>query len=127
MGFPLFHCFIVLWGCWEPALLKNLSGSTFLNPWRILKISIMLVEGKCRFGRTYTSTKVCVKCVTSLVTKVTSDDVIMMKSWWNTSRMLRMSKISDMCDLNRIHDRQQFYGLNTVNFKRIKCLKNLIY
>ena len=26
------------------------------------------------------------------VTKVTSDDITMMTSWWNTSRMLRMSK-----------------------------------
>ena len=30
------------------------------------------------------------------VTKVTGDDVTMMTSWWNTSGMFRMSKISDM-------------------------------
>ena len=36
-----------------------------------------------------------------LVTKVTSDDITMMTSWWNTSGMLRMSKISDML---RHHD-----------------------
>ena len=35
------------------------------------------------------------------VTKVTSDDVTMMTSWWNTSGMFRMSKISDML---RHHD-----------------------
>ena len=39
-----------------------------------------LVEGKDRFGVTYTSLKVCVECVTSLVTKVVSDDVTMMTS-----------------------------------------------
>ena len=37
-----------------------------------------LVEGKQEYGATYTSLKVCVECVTSLVTKVTSDDVTMM-------------------------------------------------
>ena len=36
------------------------------------------VEGKDRFKNTYTSLKVCVECVTSLVTKVTSDDVTIM-------------------------------------------------
>ena len=30
------------------------------------------------------------------VTKVTSGDITMMKSWWNTSRMFGMSKICDM-------------------------------
>ena len=35
------------------------------------------------------------------VTKVTSDDVTMMTSWWNTSGMFIMSKISDML---RHHD-----------------------
>ena len=34
-------------------------------------------------------------------TKVTSDDVTMMTSWWNTSRMFIISKISDIL---RHHD-----------------------
>ena len=32
------------------------------------------------------------ECVTSLVTKVTSDEVTMMTLWWNTSGLLKMSK-----------------------------------
>ena len=30
------------------------------------------------------------------ITEAASDDVTMMTSWWNTSGMLRMSKISDI-------------------------------
>ena len=30
------------------------------------------------------------------LTEATSNDITMMKSWWNTSGMLRMSKISDI-------------------------------
>ena len=55
-----------------------------------------VVEGKDRFGNTYTPLKVCVECVTSLVTKMTRDDVTMMTSWWNTCVMLRWSKIYDV-------------------------------
>ena len=39
-----------------------------------------LVEGKKLFKHTYTHPKVCVECVTSLVTKVTSDDITVMTS-----------------------------------------------
>ena len=35
------------------------------------------------------------------LTEAASEDVTMMASWWNTSGMLRMSKISDML---RHHD-----------------------
>ena len=35
------------------------------------------------------------------LTKATSDNLTMMPSWWNASRMFRMSKISDML---RHHD-----------------------
>ena len=59
------------------------------------------IDGKQGFKDSNTYLKVCVECVTSLVTKVTSDDVTMMTSWWNTSGMFIMSKISDML---RHHD-----------------------
>ena len=36
------------------------------------------LDGKQGFKDSYTLLKVCVECVTSLVTKVTSDDVTMM-------------------------------------------------
>ena len=36
------------------------------------------------------------------LTEAVSDDVTMTTSWWNTSGMLRMSKIPDICDFHKV-------------------------
>ena len=52
---------------------------------------VIPVVENCRFMDSHTYPKVCVECVTSLVTKVTSDDVTL-----NISGMLRLSKLPNI-------------------------------
>ena len=56
---------------------EGIKGKTIVRL-TIVKAFYSRVEGKQEYDNTYTLLKVCVECVTSLVTKVTSDDVTMM-------------------------------------------------
>ena len=60
--------------------ISGLTLITYSSYWDAFQQKQILVEGNQGFCRSYTSLKVCVECVTSLVTKVTNDDVTLMTS-----------------------------------------------
>ena len=73
-------------------VLKNVYVIPTMNSSLVFRTK---VEENYRYETTYRLKKICVECVTSHVTTSTSDDVTVMTSQWNISRMLRMSKMSN--------------------------------
>ena len=58
----------------------------------IKKTAGIVLRGKCRYKHSFIIQKF---GRLDQVTKVTSDDVTVMKSWWNIYEMYRMSKMSN--------------------------------
>ena len=61
-----------------------------------MSILVLVVAGNGENGNTYRPIKVCMECVTSLVTKVTSDDVTMMTSGGITLECILMLILRDV-------------------------------